>query len=109
MLPETRAQNTEAAHIERVIVRNNVVPGAMNKNTPALVSYWSAGNYGLKNVDEYANAFVKFDRDHSAYDLHLAKGSPLIGAGLTDGAPPTDIEGHPRKPPIDIGAYAFGQ
>lgn len=90
-----------------MIVRNNAVPGPMNKNSPALVAYWAAGNYGLKNDGEYANAFVKFDRAHSDYDLHLAKGSPLIGAGLADGAPPTDIEGHPRKAPIDIGAYAY--
>src|SRR5262249_27307633 len=90
-----------------MVVQNNVVPSVMNKNSPALVAYWNAGNYGLKNDSEYANAFVKFDREHSAYDMHLAKGSALIGAGMADGAPPTDIDGRPRKAPIDIGAYAY--
>lgn len=40
-------------------------------------------------------------------DYHLVTSSPAIGAGTSNGAPPTDIEGNPRGGRIDSGAYEF--
>ena len=42
-------------------------------------------------------------------DFRLKPGSPAIGAGTSDhGVPEVDLEGNPRKGPVDIGAYAAG-
>ncbi|MBC8234384.1 leucine-rich repeat domain-containing protein [bacterium] len=38
-------------------------------------------------------------------DYHLSDGSSCIGAGTSDGAPTTDIEGNTRGMPPDMGAY----
>jgi hypothetical protein len=51
--------------------------------------------------------FVRFDPKDYAFNLHLRAGSTAIGAGNPDGAPPVDIEGVTRKPPTDLGAYAY--
>jgi hypothetical protein len=41
-------------------------------------------------------------------DFHLRPGSPAIDAGTSDGAPTTDLDGHPRSDGHpDIGAYEF--
>jgi len=41
-------------------------------------------------------------------DFHLRAGSPAIDAGTSDGAPTTDLDGHPRSDGHpDIGAYEF--
>ncbi len=57
--------------------------------------------------------------DRATYDYRLARGSPGIDAGTSDGAPVTDLEGRPRfdagfpnrgggsKPYVDMGAYEF--
>ncbi len=45
--------------------------------------------------------------DESAFDGHLRPDSPAIDAGLSAVAPPTDVEGHPRDPHPDIGAYEY--
>ena len=52
------------------------------------------------NIDVYP-LFV----DAINKDYHLAVGSPCLGAGTSDGAPATDIEGNPRGTPPAIGAY----
>ena len=50
--------------------------------------------------------FKNLERSSEGYDFHLAAKSPAIKAGSPELAPAVDIEGRPRKPPIDIGAYA---
>ncbi|MFT5748730.1 MAG: hypothetical protein ACI920_004127, partial [Saprospiraceae bacterium] len=45
--------------------------------------------------------------DASNFDYHLTEDSPCIDAGVTDGAPTTDIEGNMRDGMVDIGAYEF--
>ena len=89
-----------------IVVRNNVVPGLL-KGGPAVPGGTSDHNMALRTVDDFADAFVKFDPEHFAYDLHLVRRSPVIGEGSAEGAPATDIEGKPRHRPIDIGAYAY--
>ncbi len=41
------------------------------------------------------------------YDAHLRPGSEAIRAGSSQRAPPIDVEGATRIPPIDVGAYKF--
>jgi len=41
------------------------------------------------------------------YDFHLQEGSPAIDAGISAGAPTTDIEGTERFGAVDAGAYEF--
>jgi len=41
------------------------------------------------------------------HDLHPSRRSDARGEGSSDGAPATDIEGNPRGPKMDIGAYAY--
>ena len=55
---------------------------------------------GEGNID--ANPLF-VDPDNGNY--HLNDYSPCIGAGTSEGAPTTDIEGNPRGTPPDIGAY----
>lgn len=38
-------------------------------------------------------------------DYHLQPGSPALNAGMSEGAPAVDLEGHPRATPPDLGAY----
>jgi len=45
--------------------------------------------------------------EHFVFDLHPSKRSDARGEGSAEAAPATDIEGHARKQPIDIGAYAY--
>ncbi len=86
------------------ISRNNVIAGSVRRRS----SNPDAGNnLVLTWPDEFSKAFVKFDPEHFEYDMHPAKGSALIGAGSGEGAPQTDIEGHRRRNPVDIGAYAY--
>lgn len=89
------------------LVRNNVFPGTPRKE-PSGPGITSDHNLALGGADDYADAFVKFDPEHFAYDLHPSRKSPVIGEGSAQGAPATDIDGHPRKGAIDIGAYSSG-
>ena len=62
------------------------------------------GGYpGTSNIDKDP-LFV----NGPAGDLHLQPGSPCIGAGTPNGAPPTDLDGNPRPNPPSIGAYELG-
>jgi hypothetical protein len=90
-----------------VVVRNNVVPGGRTANIRLPQGVVMDHNLPLDGADDYQDAFVKFDPEHFAYDLHPSKHSDVIGEGTPDGAPTTDIEGLVRKPPFDIGAYAY--
>ena len=65
----------------------------------------SVGKHDEINPD-IASYFRKFDPGAARFDLHLKADSPAVGAGSADLAPAVDIEGRPRTPPIDIGAYA---
>jgi hypothetical protein len=91
-----------------VIVRNNIAPDAsISKNDLAKGIPPPDHNLRVRNFDDFADIFVKFDLKNFVFDLHPSKRSDARGEGLADGAPPTDIEDRPRKPPIDIGAYAY--
>ena len=50
--------------------------------------------------------FANFNLRNNNLDFRPGPRSPAAGAGLADRAPQVDIEGRPRVPPIDIGAYA---
>jgi hypothetical protein len=50
--------------------------------------------------------FKEFDMSAPAFDLHLSSNSLARKSGSDDEAPALDVEGRPRKPPMDIGAYA---
>jgi parallel beta-helix repeat protein len=50
--------------------------------------------------------FIDFDPKAGKFDLRPGPASPALQAGAAEKAPPTDIEGRPRTPPVDIGAYA---
>ena len=63
-------------------------------------------NLSLKDADDYADNFVKFDPEHFAYDLH-PRNAQRRGEGSPEGAPAVDIDGRPRQGKIDIGAYAY--
>ncbi len=45
------------------------------------------------------------DPSLDSFDGHLLPGSPAIDAGTASGAPPDDLDGHPRDSSPDIGAY----
>jgi hypothetical protein len=64
-------------------------------------------NLSIKSADSFADVFAKFDLEHFAFDLHPARRSDARGEGSSEGAPANDIEGNPRKAPIDIGAYSY--
>jgi predicted outer membrane repeat protein len=59
-----------------------------------LVAHYSDVNAGPTNLSLDPHL-----RDPANEDYHLVAGSPLIDAGLTDEAPPTDLDGESR--PID--------
>jgi len=82
------------------VVRNNL---AGQYNLPR-TGYTQDHNVSVSNP---ATAVVKFDRKSYAFDLRLKAGSPAIGAGTAMDAPPTDITGAARVPPVDAGAYVY--
>lgn len=45
--------------------------------------------------------------DPNIYDYHLLKGSPMINAGVDEGAPDLDNDGNPRFGQVDVGAYEY--
>ena len=68
-----------------------------------LFSDIQGGYPGTSNIDKdplFVNA--------SSGDLHLKPGSPCLGTGTPDGAPPTDLDGTPRPNPPSMGAYELG-
>jgi parallel beta-helix repeat protein len=87
-----------------VIIRNNV---ALDLPREGLSGVEVDHNFRVSGTGDFADDFVKFDPDHFAYDLHPTKRSGARGEGSGEGAPATDIEGKPRGPKVDIGAYAF--
>jgi hypothetical protein len=69
------------------------------------------GEYANHNIIDRRGAggtFVSFDPAKFVFDLRLTSGSPALGAGNPNDAPPVDITGAPRGARIDIGAYRYG-
>lgn len=90
------------------VIRNNVAPSInVGRREMAFPGVVVDQNLKLRDADDYADNFVKFDPEHFAYDLHPTKKSDARGEGSAEGAPAVDIDGQPRKGKIDIGAYAF--
>jgi hypothetical protein len=105
-----------------VIVRNNITPQIVIDSPNAVVDH-NLTKYGVRSEREAMGRFNhggpdnlldhQFDLNFREFepqirkvDLRLKPDSRAIGAGSPDRAPPTDIDGHKRIPPIDIGAYA---
>ena len=71
-----------------------------NGTVSILFSDIQGGYSGTSNIDKdplFVNA--------SSGDLHLKTGSPCLGGGTSNGAPPTDLDGNPRPNPPSMGAY----
>jgi hypothetical protein len=66
------------------------------------------GGFGDHNIIDSGlfQWFADFNSDKGKFDLRPGPMSPARGAGSPDRAPPDDIEGRPRAPPIDVGAFA---
>ncbi len=94
-----------------VVVDHNIATGRIQHLTlrgidPAQTS--ATFSFNIENVPPDA-IFRSFDVQNRKFDLRLAAKSPALGAGSAQDAPAVDIDGRPRKPPIDIGAYAAQQ
>ncbi len=111
-----------------VVVRNNIagqiIVGGLNVEADHNIAVGRIHGLQLRNVDPATMSatfssnlenvppdmlFRNFDIVGGALDLRLAPKSPALRAGSAEGAPALDIDGRPRKPPIDIGAYAREQ
>jgi len=57
--------------------------------------------------DQHDVADAMFVDPITSFDFHLLEGSPAIDAGVSTGAPTTDIEGTARFGEVDAGAYEF--
>jgi hypothetical protein len=114
-----------------VVLRNNISqsimistqPGAIEADHNTVYHLWAlrspfvargindAGGAptGKKNRGDpgIVKGFVAFDPKTLTFNLHLRAKSPAIGAGNDDRAPTQDADGVIRKPPIDLGAYAY--
>ncbi len=64
---------------------------------------------GLAGVSEGVGNFDAdpLFTDQELGNYHIKPSSPCIDKGTSDGAPGTDIEGNPRTPPPDVGAYEW--
>ena len=112
-----------------VVLRNNISqsimlaaqPGAIQVDHNTVYFRWmlrpplvaravnDVGRLGKNNrIDRnIVKGFVAFDPKTLTFNLHLRALSPAIGAGSDDRAPAHDADGVTRKPPIDLGAYAY--
>jgi hypothetical protein len=68
------------------------------KDEPSYEDYNCVMRGGIGDHDVTADPQVQAN-------FQLAPGSPCLGAGRTDGAPPTDINGRTRTAPPDMGAF----
>ncbi len=90
------------------IMRNNIAREVViYKHEPVGKDIEVDHNLSVKSAQEFANVFAKYDLENFAFDLHPSGRSAARGAGSSDGAPPTDIEGMQRKSSVDMGAYTF--
>ena len=108
-----------------VIVRNNIAPQLTFDVMDVTFDYNIAqnkivyrrgedrieavtGTIGEHNVIDknIFQTFIGYDPSRGKFDLTPNPTSPAAGAGTERSARQLDIQGRPRKPPIDIGAYA---
>jgi hypothetical protein len=82
-----------------VLVDHNVT------SAPGMVELNNTYNIDGSNIFN-ANPSALFS-NLGGNDYHLVANSPAIGAGTSNGAPSTDIEGTSRGSRIDSGAYEF--
>jgi hypothetical protein len=99
-------KNDPPNKIYHVIIRNNVALSLPPEGSPKR-GVEMDHNLRVDTPEDFADDFVKFDPTHFAYDMHPSKGSDARGKGFVENAPTTDIEGKPRGPQVDIGAYKF--
>jgi parallel beta-helix repeat protein len=118
--------NKDKSPSANVVVRNNItggliIDGGENINVDHNIAlgtisiarsrkgYQEFGgvtaSYNLDKVPAIA-LFKEFDIPTAAFNLHLSANSLARESGSDEGAPALDLEGWPRKPPVDIGAYA---
>jgi hypothetical protein len=64
-------------------------------------------NLDIKSAEGFSDVFEKFDLENFSFDLHPSRRSDVKGEGSSESAPAADIEGNPRRGPIDIGAYSY--
>ncbi|WP_294534555.1 right-handed parallel beta-helix repeat-containing protein [uncultured Rhodoblastus sp.] len=114
--------NTPATN---VVVRNNIAGGIMAAGSNITVDHNIAlggisisksprgdspfdGVAASLNLDKVPpNALFKdFDMSVPSFDLRLSPNSLARKTGSEEDAPAIDVEGRPRIPPMDIGAYA---
>lgn len=105
----------DAAEARNVVVRNNILSGngplqilVTKQPLSAVVESNLFDGPATQKGASFVEArplFVDADRG----DVHLAQGSPAIGAGTATGSPAADADGVPRPPgvPCDIGAYQY--
>lgn len=110
-----------------VLVRNNIAPilavaepgvtydhniftskliGKQGSTTVTLVKSGQSSTASTL-VPTPSSLFVKLNNVTGSYDLRLKAGTAAIGGGSAASAPTTDVNGKPRKTPVDIGAYAY--
>jgi hypothetical protein len=92
-------QRIEVDH--NVALRTVRAPKSGN-GEPIRSDFVLANNFTNVSTD---SLFIDFSVAQKNLNLRLAPRSLASGAGSPDGAPATDIEGRPRTPPVDIGAY----
>jgi hypothetical protein len=87
-----------------VVVRNNIAPKLIIEKRgvgPADIE----ADHNLIGADP-RRLFVRFDPGAGSFDLHLRPGVEAEDKGSAELAPTSDIEGHGRTGPADVGAYA---
>jgi hypothetical protein len=65
------------------------------------------GDYNIIDQNGSVGEFTNFDPAQFIFDVHLREGAQAIGTGNSSLAPPLDIAGTTRKPPVDAGAYVY--
>ena len=81
-----------------VIVRNNL-------SNRIDLSIGASGDHNMLLGPDPGLHFVAYDPLTYTFDLRLKPTSRAVGAGSDRFAPRVDVEGVPRVPPVDIGAY----
>lgn len=96
--------------LQNTMLRNTGDNYAIEQGTPQVLS--QGGNL---SADASLSAYLTHEKDLnnvdplfvSEDDYHLQAGSPAIDAGVSEGAPETDIDGNPRVGAVDIGSYEY--